>query len=100
MVDFPMQCLYRNQIMSKHAFPNDVYPFLFCLNTGTFFPPTIISRPNLTDPVMTEEIFGPLIPILPFDTIDEAITISKRVCKRPSVCCLFPEVTRRASHHQ
>lgn len=28
---------------------------------GKFFPPTIISRPNMDDPIMTEEIFGPAL---------------------------------------
>lgn len=30
-------------------------------------------------------------PILPFDTIDEAITVSKRVCKRPLALYVFSE---------
>ena len=38
-----------------------------------FFHPTIIDSPSKSDPLMMQEIFGPIIPILPFDNIDECI---------------------------
>lgn len=34
--------------------------------------PTILDGVSPTDPVMNEEIFGPLLPVLTFDTLDEA----------------------------
>ncbi len=36
-------------------------------------PPTVLTNVVYTDKVMQEEIFGPIMPILTFDTIDEAI---------------------------
>ena len=35
--------------------------------------PTLLSPATFDDPVMQEEIFGPLLPIVTFDTLDEAI---------------------------
>ena len=45
--------------------------------------PTIISRPLLESSLMTEEIFGPILPVLPFDTLGEAASMANRVCRRP-----------------
>lgn len=35
--------------------------------------PTIIDGPNLESKVMTEEVFGPILPMISFKHIDEAI---------------------------
>jgi succinate-semialdehyde dehydrogenase/glutarate-semialdehyde dehydrogenase len=40
---------------------------------GHFFRPTIVSDCNHTMKVMSEETFGPLIGVMPFDGLDEAI---------------------------
>lgn len=37
--------------------------------------PTVMDNVTLDDKVMGEEIFGPIMPIIPFDSIDEAISI-------------------------
>jgi aldehyde dehydrogenase (NAD+) len=39
-----------------------------------FIAPTLIDDVNWNDPIMQEEIFGPLLPILTYRTLDEAIT--------------------------
>ena len=55
--------------------------------------PTILDGVTPDDPVMQEEIFGPLMPILTYDHIDEAIDfINAR--PHPLACYLFSE--RRA----
>lgn len=59
--------------------------------SGNFFPPTLIDQPLEKDPIMQEEIFGPALPILPFDTIEEAIALTKRVCPRPLALYVFSE---------
>lgn len=38
-----------------------------------FIEPTVIDAPPLDSPVMTEEIFGPLLPVHTYETLDEAI---------------------------
>ena len=51
------------------------------------FPPTIIENPSLDSKVMTEEIFGPILPIRSFSNIDEAI---KFVTDRPKpLACYY-----------
>ncbi len=43
---------------------------------GYFFMPTILAETNQTMKIMREETFGPAVGIMPFDTIDEAITLA------------------------
>jgi acyl-CoA reductase-like NAD-dependent aldehyde dehydrogenase len=43
---------------------------------GLFFPPTLILDTTPEMKVRTDETFGPVKPIVPFDTIDEAIEIA------------------------
>lgn len=42
-------------------------------NLGFFFPPTVLSDVPDTASAMTEEIFGPVVPIQRFDTLDGVI---------------------------
>ena len=39
----------------------------------SYISPTIIDDVNANDPVMQDEIFGPILPIISFDSIDETI---------------------------
>jgi succinate-semialdehyde dehydrogenase / glutarate-semialdehyde dehydrogenase len=50
----------------------------FCeeLNGGFYCFPTVLSMVNHSMKVMTEETFGPILPVMPFDTIDEAIELA------------------------
>ena len=41
---------------------------------GFFFPPTVITGLKDDSLLMTEEPFGPIAPVVPFDTIDEVLT--------------------------
>mmetsp|Transcript_8443 Transcript_8443/g.13457 ORF Transcript_8443/g.13457 Transcript_8443/m.13457 type:complete len:187 (-) Transcript_8443:39-599(-) len=40
-----------------------------------YIAPTVVRNISLNDPVMQEEIFGPVLPILTFNKIDEALDI-------------------------
>lgn len=40
--------------------------------------PTLIDNVNLTDPIMNEEIFGPLLPILEYQRIDDVFKIIQK----------------------
>ena len=50
--------------------------------------PTLLDNPTLDSDVMKEEIFGPILPILTFNTIDEAIKIIKQI-EKPLVVYYF-----------
>jgi acyl-CoA reductase-like NAD-dependent aldehyde dehydrogenase len=43
---------------------------------GYFFPPTVMSRVNHTMKVMTEETFGPVLPIMTFSDVEEASALA------------------------
>ena len=50
--------------------------------------PTIMTGVTFSDKVMQEEIFGPILPVLSFNTIEEAITNIKTLSK-PLSCYIF-----------
>ena len=43
-----------------------------------FIEPTLLADVPLTAPVMNEEIFGPILPMIPFDNTDEVITFVRK----------------------
>lgn len=43
-----------------------------------FMAPTILTDVDINAPVMNEEIFGPILPLIPFSTADEALAIINR----------------------
>lgn len=44
--------------------------------SGNFYPATIISNIRPDNPLVTEEQFGPALPIVRFDTVDEAVVMA------------------------
>ncbi|MGA9994898.1 MAG: aldehyde dehydrogenase family protein [Pyrinomonadaceae bacterium] len=43
---------------------------------GSFYPPTVITNVNHTMPLMREETFGPVLPVMAFATEEEAIRLA------------------------
>ncbi|QYB00588.1 aldehyde dehydrogenase family protein (plasmid) [Rhodococcus sp. USK10] len=58
--------------------------------------PTIILDPSVTAPVMQEEIFGPVLPVIPVDTLDHAIDFI-RGREKPLAVYLFSPSRRAAN---
>lgn len=52
--------------------------------------PTCLTGVTLEDPVMGEEIFGPVIPVITYRTLDEAFDIV-RTFEKPLACYIFSE---------
>jgi succinate-semialdehyde dehydrogenase / glutarate-semialdehyde dehydrogenase len=48
------------------------------LDRGYFFAPTVLADVAPTLPIFEEEIFGPVMPIVAFDELDEAIALANR----------------------
>jgi beta-apo-4'-carotenal oxygenase len=48
-----------------------------------FFEPTVVQVDSVDDPLLKDESFGPLIPILPVSDLDEAIRIANKVHATP-----------------
>eukprot|EP01132_Coremiostelium_polycephalum_P004858 gene4858-6054_t len=51
-----------------------------------YISPTVIVEPDMESPLMTEEIFGPVLPIITYENIDEAIEI---IQNRPNPLTLY-----------
>lgn len=58
------------------------------------FPPTLVFAPDGAMTVMQEEIFGPVLPVVPYGTLDEAIDFVNRR-PRPLALYYFDEDARR-----
>ncbi|EHR50053.1 NAD-dependent aldehyde dehydrogenase [Saccharomonospora marina XMU15] len=43
---------------------------------GFWFPPTVVTPRDVTDPLLTEEIFGPIVAVVPFSDEAEAIALA------------------------
>ena len=52
--------------------------------------PTILQNVTIDDLVMQEEIFGPILPVIEYDTLDEVLEIIKRH-PNPLACYVFTE---------
>ena len=52
--------------------------------------PTCLRNVTLDDPVMQEEIFGPILPVITFRTLDEAFGIVRQF-ETPLACYIFAE---------
>lgn len=46
------------------------------LDGGLWCRPTVLTQVNHTMKIMTAETFGPIMPVMPFDTVDEAIHLA------------------------
>lgn len=53
---------------------------------SNWIPPTVVDDPSLESAIMTEEIFGPILPIVTFNKIDDAI---KFVNDRPKPLTIY-----------
>ena len=54
--------------------------------------PTVMTGVTLDDPVMGEEIFGPILPLLTWQKIDEAVEVTERF-GHPLACYIFSDDT-------
>ncbi len=46
------------------------------LADGFFYSPTVLADVKSTDPVVAEEVFGPVLTVQPFDSEDEAVEMA------------------------
>lgn len=59
-----------------------------CRREGLLIEPTLVDSPDPDSPLMREEIFGPILPVLPFRELEEAITFV-RSREKPLALYLF-----------
>merc|ERR1711920_511893 len=58
---------------------------------GHYFPPTLVQGPQMGEPLLSEEIFGPVLPIIAVDNVDEAIERANAICDRPLALYVYSE---------
>ncbi|WP_299901483.1 aldehyde dehydrogenase family protein [uncultured Aquimarina sp.] len=68
--------------------PEKVYFGGNCDAENRTISPTVMTRVSFSDKVMQEEIFGPILPVISFDHLDQAITDIKKLSK-PLSCYVF-----------
>ncbi len=62
-----------------------------------YIAPTLLADVNLQAPVMREEIFGPILPLIPYDHMDDAYALIKKH-PQPLAAYIFTEDSRVAEH--
>lgn len=56
-----------------------------------YIAPTVMSNVTLADKVMTEEIFGPVLPVLEYNHFDEISDVMAKLPQHPLACYIFSE---------
>jgi len=62
-----------------------------------YMAPTVLDNVEWDDPIMEEEIFGPLLPVMTFDRI---ASIQKEISQRPKPLALYLFTKNRKTEHQ
>merc|ERR1712187_719859 len=62
-----------------------------CVIEEKFIPFTIISNPDLNSEVMTDEIFGPVLPVVGVDSLDAAISLVHKVDPTPLALYVYTQ---------
>ncbi|MGL1885537.1 MAG: aldehyde dehydrogenase [Reichenbachiella sp.] len=56
-----------------------------------YIAPTVLSDVNILDPVMGEEIFGPVLPVLSYSTFDQIYKVINVLPSHPLACYIYTE---------
>ncbi|XP_066935468.1 aldehyde dehydrogenase family 16 member A1-like isoform X2 [Clytia hemisphaerica] len=54
----------------------EIYQASECIPDGCFYPPTLVTNVSTTSKIVIEEVFGPVLVVLPFRTAKEAINLA------------------------
>jgi len=56
-----------------------------------YIPPTVVQGAQMGEPLLTEEIFGPVLPVMAIDNVEEAVDKVNSVCHQPLALYVFSE---------
>ncbi|GAA4126559.1 aldehyde dehydrogenase family protein [Nocardioides fonticola] len=59
------------EVLIRGAVPDDA-----AFAGGFWVPPTVVAASDVTAPVWREEVFGPVVAVMPFDTEDDAVRLA------------------------
>jgi aldehyde dehydrogenase (NAD+) len=97
--DNPQASPSYGRIVNRSHFDRLIRCAPACLNDAEdlYIAPTILTGVSWDDPVMQEEIFGPILPVIPFDSIDEVLALLE---DRPSPLALYLFTNDRRVHER
>ncbi len=55
----------------------DILPLFTAAVNPPYYRPALVLRPAIDSAIMQEEVFGPLLPLIPYDRLDEAVHVIK-----------------------
>jgi len=58
---------------------------------ASFIPPTLVRGAKLGEPLLSEEIFGPVLPVVAVDSMEDAIATVNGICDRPLALYVYAE---------
>lgn len=56
-----------------------------------YIAPTVMANVELTDPIMQQEVFGPVLPVLGFSELEQAVTVIRSLPSHPLAAYVFSE---------
>ena len=56
-----------------------------------YIAPTVMKDVDLSDSVMSEEIFGPILPVIEYETFEDVYSIIAKLPQHPLACYIFSE---------
>ncbi len=95
----PYFCTHYGRIINDNHFlrltalidKNKVYHGGSSLREDLYIEPTLLEYVSVNDPIMKEEIFGPLLPVLTYKEFSEVKEIIKHVSPQPLAAYLFAD---------
>lgn len=58
---------------------------------SNYFPPTLVRDAKIGEPLLSEEIFGPVLPVVSVENLDDAINKVNTICDRPLALYVYSE---------
>ena len=59
--------------------------------TNCYIAPTIVKVPNTNEPLMRQEIFGPVLPVMVVNDVRDAVEKTNQICDHPLALYIFSE---------
>lgn len=58
---------------------------------ANYFPPTVVRDAKMGEPLLTEEIFGPVLPVIATEGIEDSVKKVNSICNQPLALYVFSE---------
>merc|ERR1712151_1111783 len=58
---------------------------------SNFMPPTLVKDAQMGEPLLMEEIFGPVLPVVTVDSMQDAVQKVNEICDKPLALYVYSE---------